>query len=62
MPVTEDDRSTKPAGPVEPLRKEGDETGPSRPDVTRPDRSDLLKRMKNVDPEQARKYRQRSGQ
>jgi len=62
MPVTEDDRSTKPAGPVEPLRKEGDETGPSRPDVTRPDRSDLLKRMKNVDPDQARKYRQRSGQ
>jgi hypothetical protein len=62
MPITEDDRSTKPAGPVEPLRKEGDETGPSRPDVTRPDRSDLLKRMKNVDPDQARKYRQRSGQ
>ena len=62
MPVTEDDRSTKPAGPVEPLRKEGDETGPSRPDVTRPERSDLLKRMKNVDPDQARKYRQRSGQ
>lgn len=49
-------------GPVDPLRKEGDQPGPVRPDVQRPDRSDLLKRMKRVDPEQARRYRQRSGQ
>jgi hypothetical protein len=30
--------------------------------VQRPDRSDLLKRMKKVDPDTARKYRQRSGE
>ena len=62
MPMTDDDRATRPAGPVDPLKKEGDDSGPVRPDVQRPDRSDLLKRMKRVDPEQARKYRQRSGQ
>jgi len=62
MPTMEDDRATKPAGPVDPLRRDGDETGPSKPDVERPDRSDLLKRMKRVDPDQARKYRQRSGE
>jgi len=62
MPVTDDDRSTRPSAPDDPLRKEGDETGPSKPDVERPDRSDLLKRMKRVDPDQARRYRQRSGE
>ena len=62
MPVTDEDRATRPAGPADPLRKEGDESGPSKPDVQRPDRSDLLKRMKRVDPDQARRYRQRSGQ
>jgi hypothetical protein len=44
------------------MRRDGDDTGPSRPNVDRPDRSDLLKRMKRVDPDQARRYRQRSGQ
>ena len=62
MPMTDDDRATRPAGPVDPLKKDGDDSGPVRPDVQRPDRSDLLKRMKRVDPEQARKYRQRSGE
>jgi len=62
MIMLDDDRATRPTGPAEPLRKDGDETGPSKPDVERPDRSDLLKRMKRVDPDQARKYRQRSGQ
>ena len=40
--LPDDDRATRPTGPAEPLRKEGDETGPSKPDVERPDRSDLL--------------------
>ena len=62
MPGMDDDRATRPTGHAEPLRKEGDETGPSKPDVQRPDRSDLLKRMKRVDPDQARRYRQRSGE
>ncbi len=62
MPTMDDDRATRPATPVNPLHKEGDETGPTKPDVQRPDRSDLIKRMKRVDPDQARKYRQRSGE
>jgi hypothetical protein len=61
MPTIDNERGTRPA-PTEPSRKDGDESGPSKPDVERPDRSDLLKRMKRVDPDQARKYRQRSGQ
>ncbi|MCZ6514040.1 MAG: ubiquitin-like protein UBact [Nitrospina sp.] len=36
--------------------------GPSRPDVSRPGRDDLLKRMKKVDPKQSEKYKQRTGQ
>ena len=56
------DRLTRPM-PTEPERKLGDESGPSRPDVARPDGgNELLKRMKRVDPDQAKKYRQRSGQ
>lgn len=42
-----------------PDRKDG---GPSRPDVSRPGRDDLLKRMKKVDPKQSEKYKQRTGQ
>ena len=63
MSMLDDDRATRPAGPADPLKRDGDDrSGPSRPDVQRPDRSDLLKRMKRVDPDQARRYRQRSGQ
>ncbi|MCW5937303.1 MAG: ubiquitin-like protein UBact [Fimbriimonadaceae bacterium] len=47
----------------EPSRKTGDDEGPTKPDIGRPDApNELLKRMKRVDPEQAKKYRQRSGQ
>ena len=57
-----EDRLTKPITP-EPTRKLGDESGPSAPKVTRPDGgNELLRRMKNVDPDRAKKYRQRSGQ
>lgn len=46
-----------------PERKFGDDEGPSRPDVRKPGGpNELLKRMKRVDPDQAKKYRQRSGQ
>ncbi len=62
MPTVDDERATRPVTPGDPTRRDGDDTGPSKPDVQRPDRSDLLKRMKRVDPEQARRYRQRSGQ
>lgn len=54
----------------DPLRKEEkkesapgrEESGPSRPDVSRPGRDNILKRMKRVDPKQSEKYRQRTGQ
>ncbi len=48
--------------PLTPDRKSPDEGGPGKPDVQRPDTHDLLKRMKRVDPDAARRYRQRSGQ
>ena len=38
------------------------ESGPSSPDVERPGRDDILKRMKRVDPKQSENYRQRTGQ
>jgi len=38
------------------------ETGPSQPDVSRPGRDNILKRMKKVDPKQSEKYKQRTGQ
>lgn len=56
-----EERITRP-NPVGPERKEGDSGGPNKPDVKRPDTSDLLKRMKRVDPDAARRYRQRSGE
>ena len=49
-------------GPAEPFTRPGDDSGPKSPDVKRPDPSDLLKRMRRVDPDQARRYRQRSGE
>ncbi|MAF09732.1 ubiquitin-like protein UBact [Candidatus Poribacteria bacterium] len=51
--------------PEDPLRREGDETdegGPKRPDVEQPNRQRLLKRMRQVDKDQAKRYRQRTGQ
>ena len=56
-----EERTTRPA-PLDPLRREGGDGGPSKPDVKRPDTGDLLKRMKRVDPDAARRYRQRSGE
>ena len=60
--IKAEDRLTKPVTP-EPARKLGDESGPTTPKINRPDGgNELLKRMKNVDPDRAKKYRQRSGQ
>ncbi|PTY00051.1 ubiquitin-like protein UBact [Verrucomicrobia bacterium LW23] len=36
--------------------------GPSAPKSERPDVSDLLKKMRKVDPDQAKRYRQRTGE
>lgn len=44
-------------------RKTGDDSGPTKPDIERPTLPDeLLKRMRKVDPDRAKNYRQRSGQ
>ncbi|MBI3607961.1 MAG: ubiquitin-like protein UBact [Nitrospirae bacterium] len=49
--------------PVDPLQKPGEEeAGPKRPDVGAPDKENLLKRMRKVDPKQAERYRQRTGE
>lgn len=56
------DRITRPT-PAEPERKLGDDGGPNKPDLKKPaGPNELLKRMKKVDPDQAKKYRQRSGE
>jgi hypothetical protein len=52
-------------GPVAPMPKspspeEGG--GPRRPDTSSPDKDNLLKRMRKVDPKQAERYRQRTGE
>jgi len=62
MIISGEERRVQPLSPVDPLRKDGDGGGPGKPDVKRPDTSDLLKRMKRVDPDAAKRYRQRSGQ
>jgi len=36
--------------------------GPRRPDVNAPDTKELLKKMRRVDPNQAKRYRQRTGE
>jgi hypothetical protein len=62
MIIRAEERIRRPV-PAEPLtRPGGDGDGPSKPDVKRPDTNELLKRMRRIDPEQARRYRQRSGQ
>jgi hypothetical protein len=62
MFVNLDDRLTRPIVPKQD-EKHGDDSSPSRPDVQKPDgNNELLRRMKQVDPDRAKKYRQRSGQ
>ncbi|NUL81967.1 MAG: ubiquitin-like protein UBact [Armatimonadetes bacterium] len=61
MIIRTEDRLRKPI-PQERSTKHGDEDGPKSPKVDRPGANELLKRMRKVDPEQAKKYRQRSGE
>ena len=39
-----------------------DTTEPKRKEVSRPDTQELLKRMRRVDKDQSRRYRQRTGE
>ena len=41
---------------------DGDNEGPKRKEVNRPDTQELLKRMRRVDKDQSRRYRQRGGE
>ncbi|MBM3823516.1 MAG: ubiquitin-like protein UBact [Verrucomicrobia bacterium] len=50
----------RPAGPGG--GGEGGGSEPSAPKVDKPNVDDLLKKMKKVDPDQARRYRQRTGE
>ena len=60
--MSDGDRLTRPLT-REPEKKLGDESGPSKPEIRKPEGgNELLKRMKKVDPDQAKKYRQRSGE
>jgi len=56
------ERVQKPFDPAPWGPKQGDEGGPRSPDVSRPDTKDLLKKMRKVDPNQSKRYRQRTGQ
>jgi hypothetical protein len=51
-------QKNKPAAPA----GGGGGEGPSAPKVDKPNTEELLKRMRKVDPDQARRYRQRTGQ
>jgi hypothetical protein len=56
------ERTEKPVAPVPWGPKQGDGGGPKSPDVSKPDTRDLLKKMRKVDPNQSKRYRQRTGQ
>jgi hypothetical protein len=54
-------------GPVNPMPKSpspNDEEGggPRRPESDSPEQDNLMKRMRKVDPKQAERYRQRTGE
>lgn len=54
------DRIAKPQPPAPAPGGGGD--GPSAPKVEKPNTEELLKKMRKVDPDQAKRYRQRTGQ
>lgn len=56
------ERTQRPVSPAPIAPKEGDGGGPKAPDVSKPDTRDLLERMRKVDPNQSKRYRQRTGQ
>ena len=56
------DRTQRPLGPVPWSPQQGGDGGPKAPDVSKPDTKDLLQRMRRVDPNQSKRYRQRTGQ
>jgi hypothetical protein len=55
------DRIQKPQ-PVTPGGPGGGGGEPREPQIEKPNTEELLKRMRKVDPDQAKRYRQRTGQ
>jgi hypothetical protein len=55
------ERVQKPPVPWGP-KPGGEGDGPRSPDISRPDTKELLKKMRKVDPNQSKRYRQRTGQ
>ena len=56
------DRARRPTKPIDGPDGDEEDQGPRRPKVDRPSTEDLLRRMRKVDPNQARRYRQRTGE
>ena len=56
------DQMRKPAPPMPAPGGGGGGDGPSSPKVEKPNTEELLKKMRKVDPDQAKRYRQRTGQ
>ncbi len=56
------DRKERPVDPISKPSGPGEDSGPKRPETDSPSRDNLMKRMKKVDPKQAEKYRQRTGE
>ena len=56
------ERIERPTSPAPWEKKEPETDGPRRPDSSAPDTKELLKKMRRVDPNQAKRYRQRTGQ
>lgn len=56
------DRKQRPVTPIDPSNDGPEDDGPKKPQVNRPDTKRLLRRMKRVDKDQSRRYRQRTGE
>lgn len=61
--MTECERRERPADPLgKPPGNREPEAGPKRPETDSPSKDNLMKRMRKVDPKQAERYRQRTGE
>lgn len=57
------ERRESPSSPMPKAPSPSEEgSGPKQPETGSPDKDNLLKRMRKVDPKQAERYRQRTGQ
>ena len=56
------DRTPRPVRPMDGGDNGEQDEGPRRPKVERPNTDDIMRRMRKVDPNQARRYRQRTGE